>query len=83
MNKDWIAFHLREGLDELTRTIAAIEERQDFEETEFEIAMAHLYNHLNTAWNSRNADPERTAKCSDEDFFAWRAFPADIQMGRP
>ena len=68
MNKDWIAFHLREGL---------------FEETEFEIAMAHLYNHLNTAWNSRNADDERTAKCSDEDFFAWRAFPADIQMGRP
>ncbi len=83
MNKDWIAFHLREGLDELTRTIAAIEERRDFEESEFEIAMAHLYNHLNTAWNSRNADDERTARCSDEDFFAWRAFPADIQMGRP
>lgn len=83
MNKDWILFHLREGLDELTRTIAATEGKPDYDEIEFEIAMAHLYNHLNTAWNSRNADAGRTTKCSDEDFYAWRAFPSDISMGKP
>jgi hypothetical protein len=81
MNKDWILFHLREGLEELTRTIAAFEAKPEYDETKFEIAMAHLYNHLNTAWNSRQSDPERTAKCSDEDFYAWRAFPSDISMG--
>ena len=51
-----------------------------FDDIEFGIAMKHMYNHLNTAWNSRNADPHDTATCSDEDFDAWRAFPADISM---
>lgn len=80
MNKDWILFHLREGLEELSRTIAVIEAQTYYDEIEFEIAMAHLYNHLNTAWNSRKVDPERAAKCSDEDFYTWRAFPSDIPM---
>lgn len=83
MNKDWILSHLREGLEELARTIAAIEAEPDYDEIEFEIAMAHLYNHLNTAWNTRKVDPERIAECSDEDFYAWRAFPSDISMGCP
>jgi hypothetical protein len=82
MNKDWILFHLREGLEELTRTIAAIESNPAYDEIEFEIAMAHLYNHLNTAWNSRQVDRERTERCSEKDFYAWRAFPSDIPMGR-
>ena len=81
MNNDWILFHLREGLEELTRTVAAIEAVPDYGEIKFEIAMAHLYNHLNTAWNSRNVGPERTAECSEQDFYAWRAFPSDISMG--
>ena len=82
MNKDWVLFHLREAHEELTRTITAIETHPQFDEVVFEIAMGHLYNHLNTAWNSRNVDDERAAKCSDEDFYAWRAFPSDISMGR-
>jgi hypothetical protein len=66
----------------LTRTIAWLESDPGSSEIEFEIAMAHVYNHLNTAWNSRNVDDERTAACSDDDFYVWRAFPSDIQMGR-
>lgn len=83
MNREWILFHLHEGLEELNRTITAIETQRDYGEIEFEIAMAHLYNHLNTAWNSRNASPGRTAKCSNRDFYTWRAFPRDISMGKP
>jgi len=82
MNREWILFHLCEGLEELTRTITSIESKPDYGEIEFEIAMTHLYNHLNTACNSRNAISERTAQCSEEDFYAWRAFPADISMGK-
>lgn len=82
MNKNWISFHLREALEELTRTIAAIETEPQYDEVEFGTAMGHLYNHLNTAWNSRNVDAKRTAECSDEDFYEWRAFPSDISMRR-
>ncbi len=83
MDRQWILLHLREGLEELNRTITAFETQAAYGEIEFEIAMAHLYNHLNTAWNSRNAAPERIAKCSESDFYKWRAFPQDISMAKP
>jgi len=82
MNKDWILFHLREAQEELTRIILQLESNSDYDEIEFEIAMAHMYNHLNAGWNSRNVDAKRTAKISDEDFFSWRSFPTDIPLGR-
>ena len=77
MNNDWIRIHLSEALEELTHTIAEIEKQPDYDEAEFRVAMEHVYNHLNTAWNSRNADPQ----FSDENFYIWRAFPSDIAMG--
>lgn len=49
MNKSWILFHLREAQEELTRTIAKIESAATPDEIELQIAMAHMYNHLNTA----------------------------------
>ena len=82
MNTGWILFHLREAEEELARTIAALEAKADYEEIEFEIAMGHIYNHLNTAWNSRRAESERIAQCSEQDFYAWRAFPSDMPMGQ-
>jgi hypothetical protein len=82
MNKGWILFHLREAHEELTRTIAKIDTAPTVDEIEFEIALAHMYNHLNTAWNSRAASDEQIAAQTDDDFYTWRAFPADIAMGR-
>ena len=82
MNQDLILAHLREAHEELTRTIAQIEAADSVDEIEFEIAIAHMYNHLNTAWNARAVSKERMAACSDEDFYTWRAYPSDISMGR-
>jgi hypothetical protein len=82
VNKEWIALHLAEAQEELERTLRELQ-RPDYSEVEFQVAMAHAYNHLNTAWNSRNRSPERVAKQTDEEFYRWRAFPTDIDMGRP
>jgi hypothetical protein len=82
MNKGWILFHLREAHEELTRTIAKMNAADTVNEIEFEIALAHMYNHLNTAWNSRTASDEQIAAQTNDDFYKWRAFPADIAMGR-
>ena len=80
LNREWIALHLAEAQEELERTLRDLA-RPDYSEAEFEVAMAHAYNHLNTAWNSRAADAERVAAESGEQFYEWRAFPTDIDMG--
>ena len=82
MNKDLILSHLREAHEELTRTIARIEAASSVDEIEFEIALAHAYNHLNTAWNARGVSDERMAASTEEDFYVWRAYPSDISMDR-
>ena len=81
MNKVWILSHLREAQAELSQTIARIDAAPEVDEIEFEIALAHMYNHLNTAWNSRTASDEEITTHSREDFYLWRAFPPDISMG--
>jgi hypothetical protein len=52
------------------------------DEIELEIALAHTYHHLNTAWTSRAINDEQTAGQSEDDFYTWRAYPADTSMGR-
>ena len=51
MNREWVLFQLREGQEELNRTIAEIAADPDYDVGEFIVAMQHLYHHLNTAWN--------------------------------
>jgi hypothetical protein len=80
MNRDWILFHLQEAHEELTRTIHEMEQDPEYDFGEYVVAMTHLYHHLNTAWNSRDASPERVKACSEEDFEKWRQFPSDVDM---
>ena len=78
MNREWVLFHLREASEELTRTISEIEMHPGYRTAEFRVAMEHLYHHLNTGWNARDAAAERVSDCSQEDFDAWRKFPGDL-----
>ena len=77
MNRDAVLFHLREAKEELDRTISEIESDQTYDEPEFRVAMSHLYRHLNTAWNGRDASAERHTACSQSDFDTWGKFPSD------
>lgn len=80
MNKDWTVLHLREALEELTRTIAELESEPEYCEGKFYVAMAHMYSHLNTAWNSRAVADDELSCFSAEEFDAWRKFPSDIEL---
>lgn len=80
MNKDYILFHLREAKEELDRTVVAIESVPDYDFEEFVVAMQHLYHHVNSAWNARDAPPSDAEECSQENFVRWRQFPTDIEM---
>lgn len=81
MNRDFVLFNLREALEEIERTIKEIESDPGYEDGDLMPAMSHLYHHLNTAWNARNASQERAKACGDADFEAWNQFPADLSVG--
>ncbi len=57
-----------------------VEHHPDFDEAELRVALAHVYHHLNTAWNSRAVTDIQTAEASDADFNQWQAFPSDLQL---
>ena len=75
MNRDAILFHLRDAKEELDRTIPEIAKDDSYDVGEFRVAMGHLYHHLNTAWNGRDASRERHSECAQSDFDTWRKFP--------
>jgi hypothetical protein len=82
MNRDWILSRLREAEEEMRQTIEKLESDPVYGEIDFEIAMADVYNHVNTAWNSRNIDPNQASRCSEKGFYVWRDCPSDIKLGR-
>jgi len=80
MNREQVLFHLQEAEEELSGTIAAMRDDLEYDFGEFLVAMQHLYHHLNTAWNSRDATPEQVANATDEDFNKWGRFPQDLPV---
>ena len=80
MNHKAVLFHLREAKEELDRTIAELERTPDYDVGEFCVAMSHLYHHLNTAWNGRDATAEAHRECVQSDFDAWRKFPQNAEL---
>ena len=82
MNRDHVLFHLGEAQKEIAETLAEIGSTPDYDYGEFWVAMQHLYHHLNTAWNSRDATPAQIDKATDGDFNRWSQFPADLPMMR-
>jgi hypothetical protein len=81
MNREWLLFNLREAEEEMRRTIADIESQPDYGYGELAVAITHVYHHLNSAWNAREASQRRVETCTEEDFLRWRQFPEDIYLG--
>ena len=80
MNKPWVSFHLKETSETLQAIIRAIDSGAQFSDEEFEIAIRHAYEHLNTAWNSRGITDDKARNHTDWDFAEWRQFPRDLNL---
>lgn len=78
ISKDNILFNLQEALEELNRTAEEIKTDPEYCEGEFYVAMQHLYHHINTAWNGRNATLDEIE--TQDKFDLWRQFPNDMDM---
>ena len=80
MNKQWVIWNLKEAKKELDGTIAELESDFEYDSPELSVALSHLYHHLNTAWNARDASEEAVDECSVENFAKWRQLPDDILL---
>ena len=80
MNKPYVLQNLKEAREALDQLIADMQANADYDFGEFRVDMEHLYHHINTAWNARDATQESTDACSEGDFEHWRQFPRDIEL---
>jgi hypothetical protein len=80
MTRDYVLWNLREAAEALTGLIAEMEGNPEYDQGQFELDLNHVYHHINTAWNARNASRDRTEACTEQDFQDWRQFPTDIDM---
>lgn len=81
MNNSVILSNLREAHDQLTEIIEVIDSDPFYDEALFMATITHLYHHINSAWNARNVTVEQWSNLTEEQFFKWRSFPKDIDMG--
>jgi hypothetical protein len=80
MNRDYILWNLREAQEAVSKIIRDIEADPEYSQEAYAVDIAHLYHHVNTAWNARFESAEAAERCSAEDFERWRQFPDDIDM---
>jgi hypothetical protein len=77
MNHQAIIFHLREAAEELNKTVKNLEQDEMYDKESLEVAMGHIYHHLNTAWNGRNQTDKQFRESTGQDFARFRKFPKE------
>lgn len=80
MNTPFILSNLKEAGEELQSLIAKMELNGEFSFEEYHVGMAHLYHHLNSAWNGRNITRQEWQESSMENFQKWQKFPVDLPL---
>ena len=83
MNKDYVLYNLEHAHKALAALIADMKSDPEYEYGNYIVDIAHVYHHVNTAWNARDASKAAADECSEEDFFRWRQFPSteEIYLG--
>ena len=75
-----IAYDLEDALEELKRLTKSISSGNRPDEVEIQIAMQHIYHHLNFAWNTRYESIQNYADIMDEKFVQLGKFPQDLEL---
>ena len=84
MNLDYtvmaaISYNLEDALEELAHISEMFRPNVEVDESEFKVRMAHLYGHLNYAWNMRNVSEAGLESADSEQLNVGSRFPTDIE----
>jgi hypothetical protein len=73
-----LQYELADAQDGIASLLHDMAEDKEFSKIEFGIHMAHIYGHLNRAWNRRNATDKQLEadRLPDE----WDKFPTDLYL---
>jgi hypothetical protein len=80
MNKDFVLYNLGEAHKALGELIADMKSNRLYGYGEYVVDITHVYNHLNIAWNAREATKAAADECSEKDFYRWRQFPPEEEI---
>jgi hypothetical protein len=83
LNKEFIAFNLREAAESALKIVADLQNDSDYEIGNFWVDMEHLYEHLNCAWNARFSTDAEARACSEQDYERWSRLPDDLPTLSP
>lgn len=74
-----IAYDLQDASEELVELLKLIEPHKEIDEDEFNVRFAHLYSHLNAAWNVRNLSSDDLESANGKQLDLWTEFPTDLK----
>ncbi len=74
-----ISYDLQDASEELSKLIEMIRPGEAIDEGEFNVVFAHLYWHLNSAWNARNLTSDDLESAHGERMNLLGQFPSDIK----
>lgn len=76
-----LIYELEDAQDAIRTLLKDAAENPEYSEEAFRVDIAHVYMHLNRAWNCRNATE---AQHQDEALVSeWAEFPKDINPANP
>jgi hypothetical protein len=73
-----ITGNIKDALKEMQKLDRQISSGDMPDEVEFQIAMQHIYHHLNFAWNIRHEPIENYVGMTKDQFNLWGKFPEDL-----
>ena len=80
INKEWVLYNLTEAHEQLEEIIKDIKENKDYLEGDLWGPMSHLYQHINTAWNSRYESKKKIDKSTEKDHNKWASLPKQNEL---
>ncbi len=69
-----LRYELDDAREHIETLLKDMTETDDFTDEDYAVSMAHIYAHLNRAWNRRNSDSEPNSDQMDN----FSQFPTDI-----
>ena len=73
-----IAYDLNDARDEIDSILELFAPNEKVDETEFRVRMAHLYFHINCAWNKRDLSDAELESADGKALTRLAQFPLDI-----
>jgi hypothetical protein len=79
VNRALMAYDLADAKEQLDEIVERFTPGAEIDEHDFRVWFAHLYGHLNSAWNARNCTAQDRDLADGKQLDTLKQFPTDIE----